>query len=271
VAEQVVLVIGDACGEPDNNPGARAVGELAQQLVGQHPDAIVLLLGDNAYNDGTAAEYAEFFAPVMGTDSLKSRIRACAGNHDYHTAGAMPYFSALGVTAAGTPDQSYYSFDAGDWHFISLNSEVEQDQDSRQLQWLRDDLSSRQRTPIVAFWHRPRWGSGGHRDSNKPRWFWKELVAHRAEIALNGHAHHYERFAPQTPDQVANPAGMREFIVGTGGRKLAGRTKFTPNSELARFDSFGLLKLTLGTNTYRWEFVSTAGTILDQGQTPTNR
>jgi acid phosphatase type 7 len=271
VAEQVVLAIGDACGHPSENPGARAVTDLALRLIGEHPGALVLLLGDNAYNDGTSAEYADFFAPMYGVESVKSRIRACPGNHDYHSAGAAPYFSTVGTTASGTADKSHYSFDAGDWHFISLNSEVEQDQDSAQLQWLRSDLSTRQKARIVSFWHRPRWGSGGHRDSKKPRWFWKELFAHRAEITLNGHAHHYERFAPQTPDQVANAAGMREFIVGTGGRKLKGRTKFTPNSEVALFDSFGLLKLTLDTNSYRWEFMSTAGTVLDQGQNPTNR
>ena len=270
MAEQVVLVIGDACGAPADNPGARAVGDLARQLVAQHQDAIVLLLGDNAYDNGTADEYAQFYSPVLGVEPLKSRTRTCAGNHDYNSPGALPYFSIFGPNAAGTPDHSYYSFDAADWHFISLNTEVEQDQDSPQLRWLRNDLSTRQKKPIVAFWHRPRWGSGGHGDSDKPRWFWRELFAHRAEITLNGHAHHYERFAQQTPDQVAHREGMREFIVGTGGRKLKGQTKSTPNSEFMRFDSFGLLKLTLGPGSYRWEFVSTTGAILDQGQTPTN-
>ncbi len=88
---------------------------------------------------------------------------------------------------------------------------------------------------------------------------------------LNGHAHHYERFAPQTPDQVADAKGIREFIVGTGGRNLKGRTKHTPHSEFTDFKSFGLLKLTLGSNVYRWEFVGIDGTVLDQGRNATNR
>ena len=61
--------------------------------------------------------------------------------------------------------------------------------------------------PILAIWHRPRWGSGAHRDSKKPRWFWNEMYAARAELILNGHAHHYERFAPQRPDQIPDPQG----------------------------------------------------------------
>ena len=270
MAEQVVLAIGDAAGSASSNPGAVTVASLAQRLIAEDPSAIVLLLGDNAYDDGSQGDYDTFFASTYGRPAFNGRMRACAGNHDYHTAGALPYFSVLGTEAAGTPGVSYYSFDAGDWHIISLNSEVEQDQDSPQLQWLRQDLATRTRKPVLAFWHRPRWGSGGHRDSRKPRWFWKELFAHRAEVVLNGHAHHYERFAPQTPDQAASPTGIREFIVGTGGRKLAGRTKVTPNSEVANFASFGLLKLTLAETEYRWEFLSPAGDVLDQGRHPTN-
>ena len=270
MAEQVILAIGDACGPPEDNQGAKDVARLAGDLLAQSTDARILLLGDNAYGSGSKEEYEQFFKPLLG-DPFAGKLRACPGNHDYRTAGASPYFAALGPEAAGTSDKSYYSFSHGDWHIVSLNSEVEQDQDSPQLKWLRDDLANRSNKPILAFWHRPRWGSGGHRDSKKPRWFWKELFAHRAEVVLNGHAHHYERFAPQTPSQVADAKGMREFIVGTGGRNLKGRTKHTPHSETTDFTSFGLLKLTLESHFYRWEFVGIGGTVLDQGQNATNR
>ena len=96
---------------------------------------------------------------------------------------------------------------AAGWHLVSLNSEIEQDAHSPQLQWLRQDLAARRFQPILAIWHRPRWGSGAHRDSKKPRWFLNEMYAARAELVLNGHAHHYERFAPQRPDQIPDPQG----------------------------------------------------------------
>jgi hypothetical protein len=270
MADQVVLAIGDACGPPDDNQGARQVARLAGELLAQHPEAMILLLGDNAYPSGSKEDYEQHFRPVLG-DPFAGRLRACPGNHDYRTGGAAPYFAALGPEAAGTSAKSYYSFAHGGWHVVSLNSEVEQDHDSPQLKWLREDLANRTNKPILAFWHRARWGSGGHRDSKKPRWFWKELFEHRAEVVLNGHSHHYERFAPQTPSQVADATGIRQFIVGSGGRNLKRRTKQTPHSEFTDFENFGLLQLTLGANAYRWEFVGIDGTVKDQGQQAINR
>lgn len=269
VAEQIVLTVGDACGPPGRNPQAAAVGQLGRRLLDANPDAIVLALGDNAYNRGREQEYADYYDPIWGF--AKDRTWACAGNHDYRTGGAAPYFKYFGESRAGTCRVSYFSFDLGGWHIVSLNSEVEQDRDSPQLRWLRRDLEARQAGPILAIWHRPRWGSGGHRDSKKPRWFWNELHAHRAEIALNGHSHHYERFAPQRPDQVADARGIRQFVVGTGGRRLSARSKFTPHSEASRFDVWGILKLSLRPASYRWEFISTSDEVVDSGEWPTNR
>lgn len=261
------------CGPPHKNPGADATAALARRMLAQHPGALILALGDNAYNRGKFSEYQDHYTPSWGQPDLLGRTYSCPGNHDYRTAAAAPYFEYFGAARAGTPRQSYYSLplpDAG-WHVVSLNSEVDQDAHSPQLRWLRGDLASRRFGPIVAIWHRPRWGSGAHRDSKKPRWFWNELYAARAEIVLNGHAHHYERFAPQRPDQIADPSGVRQFIVGTGGRRLHGRTKDTPNSEFARFDTFGILKLTLRPEEYAWEFVGVDDRVLDSGTQAVNQ
>jgi hypothetical protein len=162
----------------------------------------------------------------------------------------------------------YYSFELGRWHLVSLNTERDYDAGSHQLRWLEEDLQQHPGQPILAFFHRPRFGSGGHGDSDNPEAFWDVLFRHHAEIVLNGHAHHYERFGPQTPHQDPDPAGIREFIVGTGGRGLVaprdpGRRK--PNSETASGDTFGLLKLVLADNGYEWEFIpSTDGGFTDR-------
>lgn len=269
MTEQVMLAIGDSAGPPAKNPGAAAVAALATNLMYRDPNAIALFLGDNAYNRGTQEEYDQYFVPRYGGDPFKDRSRACPGNHDYLTFGAAPYFRVFGEEAAGTPSRSYYSFDVGGWHVVSLNSEVEQDNDSAQLRWLREDLTKTS-GPILAFWHRARWGSGGHWDSKKPRWFWKELSAHRAEIVLSGHSHHYERFDRQTPKQKPDDQGIRQFIVGSGGRKLKGRTKHTPNSVHSDFESHGLLKLSLRPSSYSWEYIAANSVVLDRGDSPTN-
>jgi len=260
------------CGPPRRNPGAEATAALARRVLKEHPGAIILALGDNAYNRGKDDEYRDYYTPTWGAPDLLGRTYSCPGNHDYRTAAASPYFTYFGEQRAGSSQRSYYSLplpEAG-WHFVSLNSEIDQDAHSPQMQWLRQDLAARRFKPIITIWHRPRWGSGAHRDSKKPRWFWNELYANRGEIILNGHAHHYERFAPQRPDQIPDPHGPRMFVVGTGGRRLAGRTKDTPNSEYARFDKFGILKLTLRPDSYRWEFLSTDDRTIDTGEQPVN-
>jgi hypothetical protein len=272
VGEQVVLAVGDMCGPPRKNPGAAATAALARRLLGAHPGAMILALGDNAYNSGRDHEYRDYYTPTWGQADLLGRTWSCPGNHDYRAAAATPYFDYFGEARAGTPRRSYYSLPlpAAGWHLVSLNSEIEQHAHAPQLQWLRADLAARRFAPVLVIWHRPRWGSGAHRDSKKPRWFVNEIHAAHAEIVLNGHAHHYERFAPQRPDQIPDPTGFRQFIVGTGGRRLHGRTKDTPNSEFARFDRFGLLKLTLRPGSYRWEFIDTDDAVLDSGEQPVN-
>ena len=71
---------------------------------------------------------------------------------------------------------------------------------------------------------------------------------------LNGHEHVYERFAPQLPDTTADPNGIRQFIVGTGGKSQGQFGTPRPNSTV-RLTAFGVLELTLGTNAYSWRLV----------------
>ena len=91
-------------------------------------------------------------------------------------------------------------------------------------------------------------------------------VGSRTDVILGGHDHSYERFARQTPTGAPDAArGIREFVVGTGGASHYGQHTLQPNSE--RFDStaFGVLKLTLGSGEYAWEFVPVAGSTFRDG------
>ena len=258
----VVLAVGDMAGPADQNAGSAATAALMASLVATHPESLVLLLGDNAYNDGEAREYEKFYAPIWGVEPIASRVRACPGNHDYHTSNAIPYFDHFG-DKAGPPDgRGFYSFDWNGWHIVSLNTERDYKKGKPQLTWLDTDLADHAGLPTLTFFHRPRFGSGGHGDSDNAEAFWDVLFKHRVEIVLNGHAHHYERFAPQTPQQQPDSHGIREFIVGTGGRGLVppkSPRQRKPNSEVASGDTFGVLKLTLSADAYEWEFVPTPG------------
>jgi hypothetical protein len=93
------------------------------------------------------------------------------------------------------------------------------------------------------------------------------LYDFNADVILNGHDHIYERFAPQNPNGVADPArGIREFVVGTGGKNHSDVGQSAANSQVREEDTFGVLKLTLHPTSYSWQFVPEAGqTFTDSG------
>ena len=88
---------------------------------------------------------------------------------------------------------------------------------------------------------------------------WRVLYEFGADVVINGHDHDYERFAPQDPKGKADPRGVREFVVGTGGGGTYDFRQIRPNSEVRNSRSYGVLKLVLGATDYNWDFVSGAG------------
>ncbi|MBA2557073.1 MAG: alkaline phosphatase, partial [Chloroflexi bacterium] len=98
---------------------------------------------------------------------------------------------------------------------------------------------------------------------------WQALEDFGADVVLAGHDHSYERFARQTAAGVADPAGIREFVVGTGGRSLYGFGTPVANSEVRSNSSSGILKLTLYASRYTWQFLPVAaGVEVDSGGEP---
>jgi acid phosphatase type 7 len=227
----------------------------------------VFTLGDNVYENGTAAEFANCYGPSWGT--FKYRTRPSVGNHEYNTAGASGYFGYFGAKA-GDPSKGYYSYNMGSWHIVVLNSacpRVSCAAGSTQERWLRADLATHPSKCTLAYFHHPRFSSGGNNIVVAP--FWKDLYEAGAEVVLSGHVHAYERFAPQNPSGVADSAkGIREFIVGTGGKNLGRLDYLKPNSQVRNNTTYGVLKLTLHSSSYEWRFVPIAGkTFTDSGTT----
>jgi hypothetical protein len=115
-------------------------------------------------------------------------------------------------------------------------------------------------------WHEPLFTSGLPDNATFMRDVWRLAQQHGVDVVLNGHNHAYERFAPQDADGRADPQGPRQFVVGTGGYPLYARTRSQPNSQIYESDTWGVLKLTLKTGLYEWEFVPVAGkTFRDSG------
>ena len=96
---------------------------------------------------------------------------------------------------------------------------------------------------------------------------WWALYDFGADVVLAGHAHDYERFAPQDPSgNLDLTNGIREFVAGTGGAFHTGTGSTKPNSQVFNNDTFGVLKLTLRSTSYDWQFVPVPGrTFTDSG------
>lgn len=239
--------------------------QVASQLAADASVAQVLALGDLQYENGALSGFRSAYDASYG--QVKAKTRPVPGNHEYATAGATGYYTYFG-TAAGDPTKGYYSFDVGTkWHVVALNSNcsvVGCAVGGRQEQWLRADLAASGRPCTIAFWHHPRFSSGTHGDDSDVAPLWSALDDGGAELVLTGHDHQYERFDPQTATGTASAHGIREFVVGTGGRSLYTFRKPRPNS-VQRISTFGYLKLVLGDSAYSWQFVAEGGAVLDSG------
>ena len=254
----VMIGAGDISDCNNNNDESTA------QILDANLDGTVFLLGDNAYENGTITEYNTCYQPTWGRH--KARTMPSAGNHEYNTPGAAGYYEYFGA-AAGDPTKGYYSYDVGDWHVVVLNSNIARDAASPQIAWLRADLTANTKSCTMAYWHHPRFSSDNvHSNNLSVQPFWEVLAEHNADLILAGHAHDYERFARQSATGVAdNVTGIRSFVVGTGGRALYSLGTRKANSEVFS-STFGVIKLTLSSGSYSWQFIPIAGqTFTDSG------
>ena len=236
----------------------------------------VLTLGDQQYECGGLSAFNESYDPSWG--DVKPITHPILADEEYGANGTgcgaagpdgyMAYFAnqlAPHQASASDPDRGYYSFDIGAWHVVALNSECSRitggcAQGGAQNDWLESDLASSSASCTIALMHEPRFASrasgAGPKASLKP--FWQDLHARGVEIVLSGDQHFYERFAPQDPDGNPDANGIRQFVVGTGGKShggLASPDLRAPNSVTAVGSTFGVLRLVLRDGSYDWRFL----------------
>ncbi|MEP7012173.1 MAG: metallophosphoesterase [Acidobacteriota bacterium] len=248
------------------------------KIIDRFSNAKVFTMGDNAYLNGTKAQFEQCYGESWGR--FKEHTRPSPGNHDYgiyppeFRDNADPYFNYFG-TNAGTKGLGYYSFPLGSWHIVSLNSMADQTGAppmGQQLEWLRNDLNLNQQRCVLAYWHHPLFSSGTEHgdkpgDPGRSMWrLWEPLLDHHATVIVNGHDHHYERFKQQDTHQKLTASGIRQFIVGTGGGDKRGLLPLLEdNSEYQIGNVYGVLLLTLHKAGYEWHFIDTDGKVRDAG------
>ena len=260
-AEPVVLVAAGNIARCD-----RTNDEATALLLDAIPGTVAAL-GDDVYADGSRSDFDACYHPSWGRH--QARTRPIPGDEEYVTAGAAGYFSYFG-SAAGNPDEGYYSYDVGEWHIVALNSNISTSASSAQVAWLHADLAATTKPCILAYWHHPRFSSYGTAVRTAVKPLWDALYAAQADVVLNAHYRLYERFALQTPTGTADPTlGIRQFTVGTGGHGAHTPGTPQPTSEVRASGIYGLLKLTLEAGTYSWEFVPIAGDTFEDTGTAT--
>jgi len=184
------------------------------------PDAW-LLLGDNAYNAGTDAEYTTNFFGIYGGSILKNhKLYPVPGNHDYANSTTnqdvhsnCPYYSIFNLPSAGeaggvaSNKEEYYSYDVGNVHFLALDAYGEEsnkriyDTTGAQALWIKSDLAANAFTGkwIVAYWHHPPYTMGSHNSDSETELismrenFIRILERYGVDMIINGHSHDYER------------------------------------------------------------------------------
>jgi hypothetical protein len=201
-----IWVLGDS-GTASNE--AVAVRNAYYTFTGTTPTNLMLMLGDNAYEEGTDADYQTAVFDMY--EILRSSVLwPTIGNHDTAQATTvpptLPYFKIFSLPtngeAGGVPSgtEKYYSFDYGNVHFICLDSMTSnRSSTGPMLTWLRNDLEATTQQWTIAFWHHPPYSKGSH-DSD----FDIELKEMRqnalpiledygVDLVLGGHSHSYER------------------------------------------------------------------------------
>lgn len=285
-ADPIIAAAGDiACGADSTSATCKEwyTSELLRQI---NPNA-VLLLGDTQYEQGQLQYYLgndpfcqsnppRCFNPTWGR--FKNIIYPSVGNHEYLTAGAtgyFDYFNGLGNATgpAGERTKGYYAFNLGNWRLYAINSncsKVSCSAGSTQEQWLRNDLAANPHTCTLMYFHHPRWGSQADHISTSVQPLYQAFYDAGGDVILTGHIHFYERFAPQDPNGILDTArGMRQIIVGTGGRNTYNPSTIAANSEVrSSGGTFGVLKATLHPTSYDWQFQPVSpSTFTDSGTT----
>lgn len=293
-ADPVIAAAGDIS---DSGGSQMATSDLMIGPSGFKPD-LVLTLGDNQYECGGLSDYNNVYQPSWGR--LRAYTNPSPGNHEYNPSGgndcdatgnAGGYFDYFNNGGSATPDvldgvagqrgQAYYFHDVGSWRLIALNSEISTSAGSPQEQWLRNTALQNPPACILAYWHKPRFTAGNYRSNGTTGSFqtltrplWQALQDNGADVVLNGHDHNYARYKQQYLDGTATTSGIREFVVGTGGRShypLQSVGTGTENRETGTTwedTVYGVLRLTLHPSGYDWAFVDENGVTRDPSPAP---
>lgn len=275
VNQYKVLIFGDSQSVDYN-----VWGQTAQIAWNQNKDAAFFVnMGDLTDNGQAWFQWRDWqynadiltshlpFAPVLGNHEAYSMEWQFAYPYTYKALFAVPY---------GSPrEQSRltYSFDYGDVHYVSLNTDYEelhaQDPDmlTNEVAWLDADLAAAKKAGkrLIVMMHRPPWNSpyNGKLDINGT-YFMPIFDKYEVPLVFTAHEHCYERTVPVKADTQAE-TGTIYIATGRSGTESwdASRRKPTDAVYYNPMDMPMYLTLQVEPKDFRVTAFKNDGTIID--------
>lgn len=250
----------------DGASGEPAATKVTDLIASLNPN-LFLYLGD-VYQNGSMAEFYNWYGTSSSFGQFRSITDPTIGNHEYLTPGAAGYFDYWNNIP------SFYSFNAGGWHFISLNSNLSKlgaAGQAAQVNWLQQDLAANAQSCTIVYYHHPLFNIGPEGPTTALSGIWTLLAQYGVSIVLNGHDHDYQRWVPLdgSGQPVAN--GVTEFVVGSAGhgiQKVVKTDTRVAYSNATNPAAFGVLVLQLTKSSASFTYQSTNGSTLDSGVIP---
>lgn len=279
----------------NSEAGPSATAALVANILNSDTGAIAFTTGNNLVS--TTGTYGDCFNG-KGWEAFLPRTLVALGNGDFDggrgASGVYGFFTSTLVPLP--PDKGWYSYEKGNWHIVVLNTSNYQhgsqatfgvmDGDpvapgtqethvpSEQADWLAADLAANTK-PCVAVisWERRFYTSSEapHMGRNFDMVRLGGIMQqHGVDMLISGQDPLYARFAQVNNRTGApDPSGYRQFIVGTGGRRMSDGIEPGPTIREAQVVSnpnWGVLKFTLAEDSYSWEYINTvAGGPTDAG------
>ncbi len=252
----------------DGAAGEASATKIVNMITSLNPN-LFLYLGD-VYESGSMAEFYNWYGTSSSNFSvLRAITDPTIGNHEYTNgikgAGYFDYWNNI---------PNYYSFNAGGWHFISLNSNYSKigvTPTSAQYKWLQQDLAANAGACTIVYYHQPLYNIGPEGATTAMSYIWSLLAQYEVSIVLNGHDHDYQRWVPLDGNGNPSPTGITEFVAGGGGHSLqtiTGTDSRVAYSNDLNPTAFGALLLQLSPTGANYSYHSSSGTILDSGLVP---
>jgi acid phosphatase type 7 len=241
-----VWVIGDA---GTGSAGQAAVYNAYRNFTGSTYTDFWLMLGDNAYNSGTDAEYQTRMFNVYPEMMRRSPLWATIGNHDgvsadsatqsgpYYDIHTFPKNAEAGGVASGT--EAYYSFNYGNIHVIVLDSnETSRSTTGAMMNWMKADLANVTATWLIAVWHHPPYTKGSHNSDTETNLiemrqnFLPVLENYGVDLVLTGHSHSYERSKFIDGHYGVSSTYSSSFEINGGSGRVDGTGAYTKTASL---------------------------------------